>query len=538
MLLQITSVLLCCALFSCTENLAGGSGSTTTNGFSAQVVRSDGTPVGNAEVRVRPSGYCVSPAMSSGNRVEGTVIDTVTDANGAITIGGLTPGIYTVEIFSKQAGEGVVFKRHIVEGDAEEAGKLITAAPGSVQGIFEQQLEGNGKKFFVQIYGMERIAEIDSVNGAYTFSDLPPSEYALRIVGLDTTEVPIEIPSVTVGSGKLVQIEKINAWQHEGTVTIHALTAGLSPNDTLYDFPLLLRLTSADFDFSTAKKKGEDFRVATQNNALVPFEIEQWDSTNGTAAIWISVDTLCGSSPEQTLHLYWGNKKGSTFSNGATVFDTASGFRNVWHLGVSGGKVQTDATFNNRQGTPHGMDGANDVTGITGRAQVFDADSQHIDFGAFSGAGEADSIYSFSLWVKPSANEAGKQNIFMFDNSGLEIDSVNNWVFNIGGNQSCTTTVVSGQWSHLTCIRNGSRSTVYVNGIPVDSANLNGGLLSSIQSPNDALILGRITSSTGWYRGIIEEFRIYSRVVTPAWVRLCYATQKEIPDGVTFKVVK
>jgi hypothetical protein len=183
------------------------------------------------------------------------------------------------------------------------------------------------------------------------------------------------------------------------------------------------------------------------------------------------------------------------------------------------------------------MDGANDVTGITGRAQVFDADSQHIDFSAVGKAGEADSVYSLSLWVKPSGNRTGKQSIFRFDNSGLEIDSLNNWIFSIHGNQSCTTNVVTGQWSYVTCIRNGSQSVVYVNGISADSADLNGGSLSSMQSPNDILVLGRNADGIG-YRGIIEEFRIHSRVVTPVWVRLCYATQKESPEGVTFKMVK
>jgi hypothetical protein len=536
-LLHLTIVSLLCTFISCTENLAGGSGSTTTNGFTAQVVASNGAPVNKAEVRIRPSGYCVSPAAIPGSRVEGAVIDTITDEKGAITIGGLAPGLYTVEIFSKQAGEGIVFRRQIVEGDAEEVGKLVAAAPGSVQGVFEQRLEGKGKRFFVQVYGMERIAEVDSTNGSYTLSGLPPSEYAVRIVGLDTTEVPVEIPSVIVGSGKSVQIDKITAWQHEGIVMVNTQTAGLNPTDTLFDFPLLLRLTSTNFDFSTAKKKGEDIRVAKPNNVLIPFEIEQWDSANGTAAIWILVDTLYGSSLEKIVHLYWGNKKGETFSNAAAVFDTATGFRNVWHLGESGGKVQIDATFNNRQGIPSGMDGANDVTGITGRAQVFDADSQHIDFSAVGKAGEADSVYSLSLWVKPSGNRTGKQSIFRFDNSGLEIDSLNNWIFSIHGNQSCTTNVVTGQWSYVTCIRNGSQSVVYVNGISADSADLNGGSLSSMQSPNDILVLGRNADGIG-YRGIIEEFRIHSRVVTPVWVRLCYATQKESPEGVTFKMVK
>lgn len=538
MLLQITIVLLCSTLFFCTENVAGGSGSTTTNGFTAKVVTSSGEPVSNAQVRVRASGYCVLPDASTEKQDEGVKIDTVSGADGTLNIGGLPPGMYTVEILNKKTGDGVVFRHQVVKGDAEEVGKLVVASPGTVKGVFEQRLEGKGKRYFVQVYGMERIAEVDSGSGSYTLSGLPPSEYALRIVGLDTTDIPVEIPSVTVSSGVSVQIEKITAWQHEGTVTINALTSGLNPDDTLYDFPLLLRLARAQFDFSTAKKKGEDLRVVKSNNVLVPFEIEQWDSTNGTAAIWISIDTLCGSAPEKIVHLYWGNKKGSTFSNGVTVFDTASGFRNVWHLNESGGKVQTDATFNNRQGTPSGMDGANDVTGITGRAQVFDEESQNINFGAVGGADEADSVYSFSLWVKPSGGGTGIQHVFKFDNSGLLIDRSGNWIFTIDGSLSCTTMVSTGQWSYLTCIRDGSRNVVYVNGTPVESTSLQDTVISTIQSPNDTLIFGRFADSTGWYRGIIEEFRIHSRVVTPAWVRACYATQKESPDGVVFKVVK
>jgi hypothetical protein len=537
-LLHITLTLLCCTVFSCTENVAGGSGSTTTNGFTVQVVGSSGAPLGQAEVRVRPSGYCVVPTTISESQINGTVIDTITDANGAIVIGGLVPGMYTVEIFSKKAGEGVVFRRKIVEGDAEKVGKLVAAETGSVQGVFVQRLESNGKRFFVQVYGMERIAGVDSINGAYTISGLPPSEYSLRIVCLDTMEVPIDIPVVTVSSGKLVQIEKITAWQHEGVVRLNAAIAGLGPADTLFEFPLLLRLTNANFDFSSAKKKGEDLRVVKPNNALVSFEIEQWDSVNGSAVVWIKIDTLCGSSPEKTMHLYWGNKNSSAFSSGATVFDTASGFRNVWHLGESGGKLENDATVNNRTGTPAGMDGANDVAGIAGRAQVFDDGSQHINFGSVSGVNEADSVYSFSLWVKPSGNGIGKRSVFRFDNSGLEIDSVNNWIFSIDQNQSCTTTVVLGQWSQVTCIRDGSRSYLYLNDHLADSVIVYTEKLSSIQSPGDTLFLGWISDSTGWYSGIVDEFRIYSQVVVPAWVRLCYATQKEIPDGVRFEVIK
>jgi hypothetical protein len=121
----------------------------------------------------------------------------------------------------------------------------------------------------------------------------------------------------------------------------------------LLSFPLLVKLTAADIDFSQAKKKGEDIRIAKSDNSPLPYEIEYWDSGFAQASIWIKADTLYGNSAAQYFIMRWGNISLFTLSGkkvmdaGPVLFEPGATQRQVDFNWLAAGKYVCKATCGN-----------------------------------------------------------------------------------------------------------------------------------------------------------------------------------------------
>ena len=63
----------------------------------------------------------------------------------------------------------------------------------------------------------------------------------------------------------------------------------------------------------------------------LPYQIEQWDAANGTAAIWLKVPTIAGNA-RQEIKMYWGKADAVSESSGPTVFNAANGYFSVFHM--------------------------------------------------------------------------------------------------------------------------------------------------------------------------------------------------------------
>jgi hypothetical protein len=103
--------------------------------------------------------------------------------------------------------------------------------------------------------------------------------------------------------------EPYQGWQHSGLLTILTTPDGanLPASASVEEFPLLVRLQKDRFDFSQAKLHGEDLRFSTTTGKMLAFEIEEWDSANGTASIWVRV--------------YWSKADAASESNAHAVFN-------------------------------------------------------------------------------------------------------------------------------------------------------------------------------------------------------------------------
>jgi len=135
----------------------------------------------------------------------------------------------------------------------------------------------------------------------------------------------------------LVPVSLADAFQSEvkgRTASLYLLTtpegANLPADSELHDFPLLVRLNRETFDFGSARPDGSDLRFYAADGQLLAHQVEAWDPTAGTAAVWVRIPIVRGNE-RQELKLTWGNEPSASPGK---VFDLSSGFASVWHLGA------------------------------------------------------------------------------------------------------------------------------------------------------------------------------------------------------------
>jgi uncharacterized protein (DUF2141 family) len=534
---RLLPVLVAAAIISCMQ---GGSGSTTTNGFTASVNNEQGGPVTGAVVRVRPHDYYASGVpQNDASAEQRSIVDTVTGAGGTISVTGLHPGSYTVEVLDVAENTGVLIHGDINDGDQADFGSWTVAPCGALRGGIDTALFSAGKTFSVQVYGLERRIPVDPATGRFLIASLPPDTYSVRLIADDTTFIPVDYPSIPLLSGDTVEIDSLGAWIHYGEISLDMAAAGFGTGDTLFNVPLSLKLDESNFDFSAGKKKGGDLRITKPDGTAVPFETEWYDSTNSTATIWVLIDTLYGSRQTHTLHLYSGNREALSLSNPVVVFDTTFGYRSVWHFNESGGTEQKDATVNGSAAIPSGtMAGENDILGLLGRSQWFKGDAEYLSVLNIQSPAATVGDFSIVIWIKDSSTAAAGIVSRIDRRYGLLHDEKGRWGFygslNDNASDSCFAPASSKDWTLLAGVVRGNRYYLYVNGAVADSCFTDVADQSIVNSESTMLI-GCLPDSTGYFRGVLDEVRIHTKALSPLWIRFCYETQRENQQAVSLK---
>ena len=154
--------------------------------------------------------------------------------------------------------------------------------------------------------------------------------------------------ALALGLCAAVSAEDYAAWAKSRAAYLNTGPDGANVTSTLRNFPVLLRLTAADFPFAEAKGKGQDFRVASAKGAHLKYQIDRWDSAKGLAEVWVKADSVRGNAYD-SLILRWGNAAAADSSDGAAVFPASEGYVGAWHLGGSGTAARANAVSAGRE---------------------------------------------------------------------------------------------------------------------------------------------------------------------------------------------
>ncbi|MES2840067.1 MAG: DUF2341 domain-containing protein [Pseudomonadota bacterium] len=187
-----------------------------------------------------------------------------------------------------------------------------------------------------------------------------------------------------------------HAWWDEGwtirkKITLDTQAAGITAEAT--GVPVLVRLSTGNFDFIAANENGSDLRfVAEDDKTVLAHHIERFDSTNELAFVWVQVPRVAGSNAVQHLWLYYGNESAQPVP-ASGLYDAAQWA--VYHLSDASGQPQdTTAAGHHMSGgtatfVPSGLIGGSARLNADGGLQVGDATLQ------------AATAFTFSAWIKP-----------------------------------------------------------------------------------------------------------------------------------------
>ena len=522
-----TSVL----LFQCSLDIAGGpgSGSETTNSITVAAAYPDGSPAAGAIVRLRASDYL--PLTGSPGNTSAKNLDTITDNSGSVLLTNLDSGSYSIEINDRQ-GYAALVSFQVDSGDTDSLGSVLKKT-GTISGSVNSSTEVSSA--IAEIYGLERVTAIDPLTGEFTIEDIPEGTYSIRFSSEDDPEIKTEVYGVTVMESSSPEPLIVGlSWPFVQNIFLNTSDDGASVSETILDFPVLIRLSSSDFDFSTTSNDMPRIRFTNSHGDTLPCQIELWDSLSGKAVIWVRVDTVRGDGLT-VIRMLSGKNDASMKSDGADVFTTGNGFQAVWHLEGDGSREVLDATENSFHGTPAGSK-LTSRDCIIGKGLEF-SDSGYIEIpnsadGALSYP--QDGAFTLSAWVNTENLDTFYQDIISKGNFqyGLQINRYYLWNFYVYKSMEgwvCTDAPAeSGSWHFLAAVSSGNAYYLYVNGTLADSVTvIKADSIKADYSHN--VMLGRRSDiDDRYFRGKLDEIRISNRARSPAWIRLCYENQR--PD--------
>jgi hypothetical protein len=503
-----------------------------------------GLPSGNTQVRLLPADF--DPVKDTAP----TLLDT-TDSQGMYRFEVPRTGRYALSGVQISHRTRCAIYNIAVAHDPVDVPPGLLRAPGSI--TVKVTASMNDPFGYVYIPGTTLSLLLADNGGTVIFDSVPVGVVPeVRYAALYTSA-----PSRQISGPVDVQPLDTASIAYPGLVYYKKLVLNTSANGAnvpgkVTDFPVLVRLTATNFDFSQARGDGADIRFTKQNGTPLSYEIEQWEPARRTAAIWVRVDTIYGNNGTQAIFMRWGlppaDSTRSTptsdvpsFSNGAAVFDTASGFQGVWHLKENGtdtiGGYQ-DATINGNHGTGRNMTPGTVMGGRIGNAQAFNGADASIEV-PYSSALNPDkfTVSCWALYDKTSADTLYRSPVASrSDNfTGFLLYAGNNywegWAgtgTGWGGKQVPGPAIAANVWTALTIVYDGKTLKLFTDGMERLHTPL-----SIVKNQLGPLLIGGFPDSSiasGFFSGRIDEVVISSKVRTPDWIRLCYLNQKE-PDA-------
>jgi hypothetical protein len=324
--------------------------------------------------------------------------------------------------------------------------------------------------------------------------------------------------------------ENYATWGKSKSIVINTSPTGYDLTSNLTNFPYLVRIDSTDSVFSQSLvSNGGDIRFAKGTTHL-SYQIEEYDATAKTGAIWVLVNSIAAGSDTQSITMYWGKAGVSDSSNGKAVFATANGFVGVWHFAASGNF--SDATTNAITLTNNNTTAG--TAPLIGADRAFNGTNSNL--ASTSAVLKLKNNITQSVWVKAPDATADQKVMGRDGYNGGEkgylmaiagkLDAEYDGTRNSGG------TIKNNIWTHIavTWTTNGN-FILYVNGSQVATSTTGATVLS------DTFATSFYIGCPGWdqgsllFSGELDEARVENAVRSADWLKLCFLNQRVLPTA-------
>ncbi|MGZ8243984.1 DUF2341 domain-containing protein [Methylomagnum sp.] len=307
-------------------------------------------------------------------------------------------------------------------------------------------------------------------------------------------------------------------WKSRRQVTVDAAATGADIQETVAEFPLLIRLHAGNFAyFAELAENGKDIRFLKDDKVALKHQVEKVDAFNELGLVWVKLPEVRGGVSTNGFWLYYGNANAPDGSDSKGLYDVAQSL--TYHF-AEGETLPQDATA---YGT-HAADSkaAVDPAGWIGAAAKFSGAGPITVNAAPQLAVNPDKGWTFSAWVKidqPQTNASlldareGANGIELAVNGTAAVARWQN-----GGTpvETPAANLTPGKWQHLALVARKDKLELYLDGAPAGSAPV------TLAALNPSVALGRN------FTGLLDEAQIAAVARSPDWIKLGFRTQS--PD--------
>ncbi len=313
-------------------------------------------------------------------------------------------------------------------------------------------------------------------------------------------------------------------------------------SENLTDFPVLIKLTESNFDFSKVQTSGQDIRfIDADNSTQLSYEIEDWNYYAKKAIIWVKVPQVDADSTSDYIYLYYGNSSANDAQSKSSVWNNH--YLGVWHMNQDPGSSNVlDSTSNGYHALPAGA-----FSGALNDARVGKGISFTTSNKLYYNATNAfrfpiNQDFSVSIWTKEDlannrafravigTNWTGSPRVGWWfltwygnPDSFFQIQNQNINVLTSTSTQ--TVNLIDGNWHHLTGVRQGDIARYYIDGNLVSTQT--GANVDLSASSTLTWAWTSNNSPTVNYAGVLDETQISDAARSSEWINASYASMTD-----------
>ena len=332
------------------------------------------------------------------------------------------------------------------------------------------------------------------------------------------------------------QTQPYPAWSHSLDLYYDTSPDRVNLNGNVLDFPVLVRLTKAEFPFAEARDSGQDLRFSKPDGTPLSFEIDRYDPVAGKAEIWIRMDTVKANHKGRLARLHWGNPTAASASSPNDVFKGSNGFVSVWHLRGQFPVARENSVAGGEDAVPINYDNNEQAAGIIGYADSLGGgpDGDHLQ--TWETYSDLSRGFTFSVWAYPTAaanyarfmdfgNGEARDNLALF-RGGITDDLVFESFHNTARSTVRAPGAISlNQWQYYAVTVSGKTASIYRNGSLIASDTLNDTLISGLRREKN--YLGKSNwAADAYFMGKLDEPVVSNTARSADWIKLSYANQR------------
>jgi hypothetical protein len=514
-------------------------------------------PASGALVRLYP--VDADPVRDSARLASLPYLDTA-DAEGTFSLEGVDTGLYNIQAVHPAHGTSLLLRGvRVLRNKTVIARGGVLRPMGAVTFTLPDLRFSAATYVFIAGTGVfARIPATSAESPRITLTGVPPGALPdILYRESPGAEDSLLLQGVEVSPGDTVPAQVHDGWAHSRRIFFNTTATGAGVDADAEHFPVAVRLArpgsaaaaggdALPFDFSQAAADGSDIRFTDPTGGPHKFEIESWDSANGSALVWVCAGTVRGRDSTQFMRFYWGRPGSASLSQPAFTADL--GYTGIWHMQSSPNNRIADAGPGDN---PLALSGAapdfkaallGTGAGLDGKARQLNAVK----------ALALPQTFTLSLWFRTTATQGGKLIGFgaqpgLVDTSRdrhVWMDDTGQVHFGIYPNQGPNTPrrVLldapgrwnDGRWHHMAATLSPAGAVLYMDGRKVDEDT----------TARSAQVYA---SNTGYWRvgydfdlydwpfkptslywsGDLDEVRVCHKAMSASRIRLEYESQRE-----------